>query len=118
MEPDREESNRMGSFSSPEDFERFIAARGSGFIFKHSTRCDISSAADAALLEFLERRPEVPVYKVLVIESRPVSIAIAEGLGIPHASPQAILVRDGKPIWNASHWEITPDALESAWSES
>lgn len=51
---------------------------------------------------------------VRVIEERPVSLAFAERVGAKHASPQAVLVKDGKAIWHDSHWNITVDALKSA----
>lgn len=53
----------------------------------------------------------IPILKVLVIESRPLSLALADDLGVRHASPQMILVRDGKPIWSTSHYDITDKTL-------
>ena len=104
-------------WTQPIEAEGFLAEKGSGFIFKHSTRCPISAEADRAFAEFLRREPEAPVHRVLVIESRPASTAISTNLGIPHESPQAILLRDGVPVWSASHWDITAGALLTAWSE-
>ena len=31
--------------------------------------------------------------------------------GIRHETPQAILLRDGRPVWNASHFRITAAEL-------
>ena len=42
-----------------------------------------------------------------VIEERPLSMEIQDTLGVKHASPQAILVKNGRAEWNASHWKIT-----------
>ena len=80
-------------------------------IFKHSTTCPISANAYGAFASF-----ESPVdkYLVNVLHSRPVSNEIAKDLTIQHESPQAILVKDGKGIWNASHWDITKEALHGA----
>jgi bacillithiol system protein YtxJ len=102
-------------WSRPEDAEALLGGQGEGLIFKHSTRCTISAAAAEEVSRFADAHPEVPVYRVLVIESRPVSNAIAERLGVPHASPQAILVRGGKAAFSVSHFDITLEALESAW---
>jgi bacillithiol system protein YtxJ len=33
---------------------------------------------------------------------------------VRHESPQAILLRDGKPVWKASHFRITAGALAQA----
>jgi bacillithiol system protein YtxJ len=40
-----------------------------------------------------------------------VSDHAAARLGVRHETPQAILLRDGRPVWNASHFRITADAL-------
>lgn len=78
-------------------------------VFKHSTSCPISAGAHEELTHFIEDDKTNPVdYAIVhVIEDRPVSNAIAEQLGIKHASPQAILVKDGQSVWDTSHWHIT-----------
>lgn len=98
-----------------EEVEGFLAAKGTGMVFKHSTRCPVSAAAFREFEEFLSATAGIPAYLVLVIEDRPVSRAVAEKLGVPHASPQAILVRDGAAAWTASHGAITREALRDAW---
>lgn len=102
------------TWASPAELDAALAARPTCWIFKHSTRCEISSAAQAEVERLATR---LPVYRILVIENRPTSTAIAEKLGVPHASPQAILLKDGHPVWSASHWAITQEALEAAESE-
>jgi bacillithiol system protein YtxJ len=103
-------------WSRTEELDGFLDAKGSGLVFKHSTRCPVSAEAEKELRRFIRDHPQVAAYRVLVIESRPVSNAIAEKLDVPHASPQAILVREGAPVWTGSHWEITAAALAAAWS--
>ncbi|RKP55340.1 bacillithiol system redox-active protein YtxJ [Cohnella endophytica] len=78
-------------------------------VFKHSTSCSVSAGAHEEFTHFIEdRKAEQVDYAIVhVIEDRPVSNAIAEQLDIKHASPQAILVKDGQPVWNTSHWHIT-----------
>jgi bacillithiol system protein YtxJ len=51
---------------------------------------------------------------VNVIEDRPVSNAIAERLQVKHESPQALLIKNGKAVWHASHWNVTEDSLAQA----
>lgn len=82
-------------------------------LFKHSTQCPISAGAHDELMHYIEdsESPEVDFSIVRVIEERPVSNAIAEKLGVKHASPQAILIKDGQPVWDTSHWNITYDFL-------
>lgn len=51
---------------------------------------------------------------VRVIEERPVSLGFADRVGARHASPQAVLVKDGKAVWHDSHYAITVAALKAA----
>jgi bacillithiol system protein YtxJ len=99
-----------------EDFEQLLERSKTHpvVIFKHSTQCAISDVVYEEFRQFVESAADVICGLVLVIESRALSNAIASTLGIRHESPQAILVRDGKPQWNASHWSITSDALTRA----
>ena len=99
-----------------EDFEQFLGEAGTGFFLKHSTRCPVSGEAAREFRRFLDEHPDATVHRILVIEDRPVSNAISERLGIPHASPQAVFLRSGVAVWNASHWEVTAEALGQVWS--
>lgn len=84
------------------------------FLFKHSTTCPISGAAHQEYLQFLEGQPGdgEAAYTLLEVQNaRPLSKEIAQRTGIRHESPQAILLRDGKPVWNASHWSIKASTL-------
>ncbi len=106
------------TWKSIEELDALLQTHGGGWIFKHSTRCPISAAAEAEFEKFAAAHPDVAVYRVLVIEDRAISNAIAEKLAIPHASPQAILIREGKPVWSATHWDITERELKAqstAW---
>jgi bacillithiol system protein YtxJ len=78
-------------------------------LFKHSTQCPISAGAHDEFMHYIEDSQSSPVdfSIVRVIEERPVSNAIAEKLGVTHKSPQAILIKDGQPVWDTSHWDIT-----------
>ena len=105
----------MQVWNEPEEFENFITERGKGFVFKHSTRCSISAEAYTQVEGFASDAPDVPIYVVLVVENRATSGVVAEKLGVPHASPQAILVADGEVAWHSSHWEITKKSLGEAW---
>lgn len=81
-------------------------------VYKHSNRCPISAMAQVEVLRFLERHPEVPVYRVEVNRHRDLARYVAERTGIVHHSPQAILLHKGEPGWHGSHMEVTTRALE------
>ncbi len=64
--------------------------------------------------EFAHANPDVPVYVIDVVASRPLSKAAATRLDVPHESPQAIAIIDGQVVWAGSHWEVTADAMSIA----
>ena len=88
-------------------------------LFKHSTRCSLSSTAYTAYLGYLKTADADAVeYTYLdLLAHRDVSNAIAEKTGLTHKSPQAILLVDGTPVWNASHFDISEENLAAAVSD-
>jgi bacillithiol system protein YtxJ len=92
-------------------------AGGNYLLFKHSTTCPISAAAQRAVAAYEASSP-VPILRVRVIEDRTLSQQLARELGIAHASPQAILLRGGQPVWKASHYDITEQALATACAQN
>ena len=83
-------------------------------IFKHSTQCSISGEVHREFLDFVAKAPQLKAVVVLVIENRRLSDIVAERLGVRHESPQALLIKDGRAVWHASHWSITSEALVHA----
>lgn len=85
-------------------------------IFKHSATCPISAAAMDEFSGFLAQAPEgqFAAGYLIVQEDRPISNTVAERLGVKHESPQAILIKDGRAVWHASHWHVTAAALATA----
>lgn len=100
------------------DLDRFLANHPRAIIFKHSTRCEISSAANAELEAFARKAPTAPIGRILVVEHREVSRRAAELLGVVHQSPQTLLVEEGKSTWDASHWAVTCDAVARVWGQA
>jgi bacillithiol system protein YtxJ len=87
------------------------------FLFKHSLTCPISGAAHREYLQFLagqEGNGEATYTLLEVQNARPLSNEIAQRTGLRHESPQAILLRDGRAVWNASHYSIRAQALAAA----
>jgi monothiol bacilliredoxin len=85
-------------------------------LFKHSRHCGTSFEALDELHAHIENvTPGSISYKMITVQThRPVSDAVSERFGIRHETPQAILLRDGKVIWNASHFRITASRLDEA----
>jgi bacillithiol system protein YtxJ len=84
------------------------------FIFKHSTQCSISDHVYQDFNDFVASSPELQSAVILVVENRKLSNAIAARFSIRHESPQALLIKDGRVVWHASHWSITPESLGDA----
>jgi bacillithiol system protein YtxJ len=87
------------------------------WIFKHSLTCPISGAAWAEFRRFAADQPQGngSVFAVIEIQyARPVSTALAERIGVRHQSPQAILLREGRVSWHASHYDIDATSLQRA----
>ena len=62
-------------------------------IFKHSNSCPFSARAQE---QVANAKHDLEIYGVVVQYGKDVSDAIAERLGVKHASPQAIVVRNGE----------------------
>ena len=111
----------MRELTSVDELREVIAGSSDApvFLFKHSTTCPISARASMRLKEFLaEDDDDTPeCYLVHVIESRLVSNAITKELGVAHASPQLVLVGDGKAVWDTSHGSIRAENIEAALGE-
>jgi bacillithiol system protein YtxJ len=82
-------------------------------LYKHSPICPTSGFAYEEVLAFRRLR-RIPVYLVDVIEHRPISRMLAERIGVTHASPQGIILRQGLPAWHRSHFDIQADAMTRA----
>ncbi len=80
-------------------------------IFKHSTRCSISSTA----LNRLERAwnlTDAKAYYLDLIAYRPISNALAEQFNVEHQSPQVLIIKNGQCVYHESHWEIAFDTIQ------
>lgn len=106
----------MRQLLSEADLQEFLTGHQGEhvLIFKHSTQCPISAAANRQVNTFESENPGVPVGVIRVIEERPLSLSFAESIGVRHASPQVIVLLDGRPVWNASHYDITVESLADA----
>jgi bacillithiol system protein YtxJ len=82
-------------------------------LFKHSTACPISARAYSQMTAV-----KTPVSIVVVQRSRDLSREVAERTGVRHETPQALVIRNGRAVWNASHFDITADVVEQAVKEN
>lgn len=90
------------------------------FVFKHSTECPVSAGAAHRTNTFIskETTQDTPnFYFVKVIERKPVSKTIEANMKVKHESPQLLLLKDGKALWNTSHENITAGRIKTALQE-
>lgn len=77
-------------------------------IFKHSTRCGISSMVKRQFEGlFAEEHQSLKVYYLDLLNYRSISNEIATVFQIVHQSPQLIVIRNKNVVFNASHYDIT-----------
>lgn len=82
-------------------------------IFKHSTRCSISRMALKQFENEFDFSDLVQPFYLDLIAFREVSNEIAARFGVVHQSPQLILIKEGKAVYNVSHSDIDAGALKT-----
>jgi bacillithiol system protein YtxJ len=82
-------------------------------LLKHSNTCGIS-------LDILEQTAVIDgtVNVVVIQENRPISDTIAAKTGHRHQSPQAFVIKDGKPVYHATHYGIDPNEIKNKLAAS
>ncbi len=79
-----------------------LSAKEPVIIFKHSTRCSISSMAKSRLER--EKTPEnASFYYLDLIKYRNISNKIAEDYSVHHESPQVLLIKNGECVYEETH---------------
>jgi bacillithiol system protein YtxJ len=106
----------MRDLTSPNDIDDLLR-EPEAVLLKHGARCPISAAAREALDDFAADHPDARVYRVEVTEHRALSDDLAERLGVAHESPQALVLRGGRPVWRASRLDISAAGLARALRE-
>lgn len=88
-------------------------------IFKHSTRCSISST----VLNRLQRNWKIDEvvaksYYLDLLNYRSISNEIASLFKVEHQSPQLLAIHQGKVIYQASHFDIDYAQMKEAVEKS
>ena len=79
-------------------------------VFKHSTRCSISAVA-LQRLQKNSQPSDIDFYFLDLLNFRKLSNKIAEDFGVPHESPQVLVIREGKCVYEESHLGISMDEI-------
>ena len=79
-------------------------------IFKHSTRCSISSMAKSRL-ERATPAENTQFHYLDLIAHRDISALVADTFGVAHESPQILLINKGECVYDESHSGISMDEI-------
>jgi bacillithiol system protein YtxJ len=79
-------------------------------IFKHSTRCSISSVVKTRL-EKAGVPDTIDFYYLDLLTYRSLSNKIAKELNVYHESPQILLVKNGECVYDESHLSIQMEEI-------
>jgi len=102
---------------SPEQISEIKHQQGYSLIFKHSTRCPISSMAKRRFELDWENLPDnLPLYFLDLIKHRDLSNLVAHDFQVHHESPQLLLIKDGECVLDQSHGGISVDETVSVIS--
>ena len=75
-------------------------------IFKHSTRCSISSVAFQRLQK-AKQPQDIDFYYLDLIAYRSLSNKVAQLFSVHHESPQVLVIKDGECVYDESHLGIS-----------
>lgn len=82
-------------------------------IFKHSTRCGVSSHAMHKLeTNWQFKEEDLHFYYLDLLSYRNISNEIADRFNVVHQSPQIIIVKNGKAVFDISHQGIDSKVIE------
>ena len=83
-----------------------ISNQKPSIIFKHSTRCSISRMALKRFEAEYDLDDTIDAYFLDLLEYRDISNEIATRFSVYHQSPQLLLIKDGKSVYDVSHSDI------------
>ena len=81
-------------------------------IFKHSSRCSVSRMALKQFENEFDLENKVDAYFLDLLEYRDISNEIARRFNVYHQSPQLLLIKAGKSVYDVSHSEIDAGELK------
>ncbi|NNC95177.1 MAG: bacillithiol system redox-active protein YtxJ [Chitinophagales bacterium] len=83
-------------------------------IFKHSSRCGISKVVqNRTISNWNTLESNVDIYFLDLLRFRSLSNYISEIFHVEHQSPQLIILKDGKSIYDRSHNSIDVDSINT-----
>ena len=78
-------------------------------LFKHSNSCGISAHVFEMTSEM-----DADIDLIVIQDHRDLSNSVAERTGYVHQSPQAFVLKNGVPVYHATHYGIDPKKIVEA----
>lgn len=110
----RSVDNHFRRISESQSFDELLSRSNERpvVIFKHSISCPISAAA----YQEMSRIQDVSLVEVQT--ARQLSNEIERRTGVSHESPQVLVLRNGKVVWEATHWDVKEAQVAKALREN
>ena len=102
--------DRISFLTSPAEVDAFLTENPTAAIFKVGN-CHKTQETFTHVQEYLGPREDLKLGIIRVIESRSASNHVAALTGIEHESPQIILFKDGRNVFDRDNWDITAEAM-------
>jgi bacillithiol system protein YtxJ len=103
-------SGRTRTLTTPEQVDTFLRDHPKAVLLKLGS-CHKNVVALREAETLLAARVDLELGLVRVLEARLASDHVAALTGIVHESPQLILFRDGRAVFDRDNWDITPEAI-------
>jgi bacillithiol system protein YtxJ len=105
--------DRIHFLTTPEQVDAFVKDNPAAAIFKAGT-CHKTNEMFVHVEAKLGAREDLPLGIIRVVEARKASNRVAEMTGVRHESPQLLLFKDGKAVYERDNWDITPESISEA----
>jgi len=103
--------DRISYLTSPAEVDAFLTANPMAAIFKVGN-CHKTQETFVHVQEHLDPREDLKLGIIRVIENRSASNHVVALTGIEHESPQIILFKDGRNVFDRDNWDITAEAMK------
>lgn len=99
--------------ASLDDLSRLGLFRGGILVFKHSTRCSISTMALNRVQKWVVEHPDSDIAYLDVVANRSLSLELADQWSVEHESPQILWRSADGRVLHESHMGISSDWFNS-----
>lgn len=112
-------SHEWLSITESTHIEEIKKSEAINLIFKHSTRCPVSSFAKRRFESDWDCIPSnVNFYYLDLLKHRDLSNLVAETFQVHHESPQILLIKSGDCILEASHSNISAEEVKEVLDQT